>query len=331
MKNKILLSAFVLVAILSCQKDEVIDTSVPQYSAIDPDTPTDARPFIVDEAKSNSRTPGVPTTLISAASYKLVYSDEFDNGTILDETKWTKEDSGYNSKGLEGRDSALKWWGTSPNYVTVNNGYLKLSSHKSEVDRLFCGSVTSNNADNIGNDGIETKYGYFEALIDIQTPGVTGTQTAFWLMGDAMKDQPKGQSAGPIVGSGADGAEIDIFESSWLNDKTGTAIHCDGYVDGIKFGTGMHWTADNIENGFHYFGLLWRSDRLEIYYDGQLEVSMKAGEETKAVRFTESKYIPLVKEYIKLSAGAAFGNANTGFSTRAIGSIHTSLVDWVRV
>ncbi len=321
MKKFLWITAVATLTFISCQKeDDLVNTNSPT-SMIDPDTPKDVRPYFVNESISNGRTQGVPSTIYDASLYqlKLAYSDEFNNGTTLDATKWTKEDSGVATKGLDKRDPALTWWGTRPEYVSVNNGYLKLSSYKASPSSLFCGSIESNNK-------IETRYGYFEALIDIQSPGSTGTQTAFWLMGDAMKAQ---NTTGPIVGSGADGAEIDIFESSWLNDVVHTTIHCDGYVTGIKFGDGKAWTATGFETGYHYFGLLWRADKLAIFYDGQLEI--ESGTTSTPVHWGDAKYIPLVPEFIKLSVGAAFGNANTGFSSRAVGTTYTSLIDWVHV
>jgi beta-glucanase (GH16 family) len=286
----------------SCQKEDDLATTNSPISMIDPDTPKDARPYFVEESLTNGKTKGVPSIITDASKYKLTFSDEFNNGTTLDAGKWTKE-TDY-SKGLTDRDKNLTWWGVTPDYVAVGGGYLKLSSYKSGTDKLYCGSITSDNK-------IETQYGYFEAYIDIIDPASTGTQTAFWLQGD---------NQGHIDGSGNDGTEVDIFESSWLNNVAHTTVHCDGYAEATKFGDGRSWTGPNMTTGYHYFGCLWRSDIIAVYYDGVL-----------ACHIDGSKYIPRVKEYIKVSVGAAFGNANTGFSKKASGSTHTSLIDWVRV
>ena len=131
---------------------------------------------------------------------------------------------------------------------------------------------------------------------------------------------------------GSDGAEIDIFESCWTNDKTRTTIHIDGYNNNSTpphQSTGGapadEWGASGMKTGYHIWGLDWSRIYLRAYYDGVMKKE-----------FTNAKWIPTVKEYIILSTGAAFAiddeySGARGYTKRSIEMVTSSYVDYVRV
>jgi len=147
-----------------------------------------------------------------------------------------------------------------------------------------------------------------------------GNHTAFWL---------QGHNQGNVDNSGADGAEIDIFESAWVTNNTGVAIHFDGYGTSKK-NYGFSYNALNIHNGYHVFGLLWTPTYLEVYYDGLKVVSKNASRSsTLTVDTNGYPVVPQVPEWLWLSVGASFGDGD--FQSQSVGTLSDALVDYVRV
>jgi hypothetical protein len=290
-----LIYSLIFISLLACQESDNDNISLSQEpmitsgAAIDPATNASSPEFNI---------PG---------NWSLHWSDEFNS---FDQTKWEKNTPvKAKGRGLTGRDPNLKWWDWTDDNAWVNNGKLWLRSHKTANDSLACGAVYSKNK-------FDTKFGYFEAKIKIQNPKY-GSHTAFWL---------QGYNQGNIDKSGADGAEIDIFESVYKTNFTKSVVHIDGYANGVKRASTIKYDTHDMQDGqWHTYGLLWEPGALKIYLDGVLKTTYHGA------------FVPLVEEYLWLSVGAAFDADNTnsgakGFTTeRAVGSKHTSQVAWVRV
>ncbi len=103
-------------------------------------------------------------------------------------------------------------------------------------------------------------FGYFEAKVKF--PYSDGMWSAFWL---------QTLSQGQIGNGGKDGAEIDIYESSFWNKKdfVGHCIHYDGYGSKHKGGQATHSTGKNLYEGYHTFGLKWTPEEYVFYVDGE--------------------------------------------------------------
>ncbi len=301
-----LITSMAVLTIISCQKDdESVNDSSSVNSAVDPNTPLDAQPFILDGNSSTSKTQAPPGT-----GWTLKASDEFNDATY-NSNKWTKMDSGTTSRATGGNfNPDITWWGYKPAQAWQADGSFVLSSKKASSSRFECAAINSNN-----KTGLERKYGYYEASIDIQSPA-EGSHTAFWLQGD---------NQGDTTLDGQNGAEIDIFESAWTNETSRTTIHIDGYNNATGHestggGDNDSWSAPDINYLFRTYGLDWSKTYLKTYYNGNLKKTI-----------TGTKWIPLVDEYIILSTGASFGSGAPGFSSRAVGSVTYSYVDWIRV
>ena len=284
------------------QYDAIEDLNLEEVSMVDPDTPEDAQPYILEDDTENGRIMAPPGN-----GWTQVFSDEFNYTAEVPNTdKWT-ENVSNSSRSLNSRHSSLNWWGWKTGRVRVRNGNLELSSKKMDASTLYCGSVFSKNK-------YTFKYGYAEARIKIQHPQ-HASHTAFWL---------QGANQGNVNGTGSDGAEIDIFESAWTDNTTKSVVHIDGYGSSKQSQT-KKWDANGLNSGYHLFGLHWTADYLRIYYDGN-----------RKVEYGGQKWIPDVEEWLWLSCGAAFdvNAANSGarnFPTRTIGSVQISYVDWIRV
>jgi beta-glucanase (GH16 family) len=303
MKKIFLVSAMAVLAIISCQKDDdQLDLTQNEQSAIDPNTPSNAQPLIIEGSSSVGKIQAPPGT-----GWTLKASDEFNDATY-NTNKWTKLVS-PTSRAIGGnQDPAITWWGWVDALAWQADGKFVLASKKASSSRFECAAINSDN-----KTGLERKYGYYESSIDIQSPS-QGSHTAFWLQGD---------NQGDTTLDGSNGAEIDIFESAWTNDTSRTTIHIDGYGsahESIGGGDGDSWTAPDINYLYRTYGLDWSKTYLKTYYNGILKKTI-----------TGTKWIPTVNEYIILSTGASFGSGADGFSSRAVGSVTYSYVDWIRV
>ena len=233
------------------------------------------------------------------SNWILHFSDEF-NKDSLNLNKWSKLES-PSSRAPRPDLGIDDWWWKTEN-VYLDSGYLVLDVIKEDTNTMYCGAVNSNNK-------FETTYGYFEVRMKIADAD-KGTHTAFWFQGDAMSQ---------VDGTGNDGAEIDIFESSWLGDYTKSVIHIDGYGANHQADTRQYNTA-GIHNNFHIWGCSWTPDSIKIYYDNDLKVV-----------YANTMWIPQNNEYIYLSDGASFGLSGNYFANQPLGYLTSAYVDYIRV
>ncbi|NDV61239.1 glycoside hydrolase family 16 protein [Puniceicoccales bacterium CK1056] len=244
---------------------------------VDPATPADAQPVL-----------NVPT----GDDWVLEFSDEFN---FLDPSKWnvtvsTKTRSPRWDKGIQ------RWFWKEEN-VSVENGELVFKVTKPNSTTMYCGSVDSR--------GIyEPLYGFMEARIQI-APVVNAIHTAFWTQGQNMNN---------VDNSGADGAEVDIVETPWADERGQTVIHWDGYGANKKSKTNR-WSAPGLHTGYHTFSMHWTESFIDIFYDGVFKWRY------------EGVGIPQVREWLWLSVGASFGDGD--FQNGTYPSY--AYVDYVRV
>jgi beta-glucanase (GH16 family) len=302
MKKNFFLAVCLCTTIFSCQKIQSIDESLLNQNGIDPETPKNAKPFIIEENNSNSGviTEGVPTVISDYSQYSLKWSDEFD-GTSLNSSKWASQ---YTYKYVTNRHPDLNHLYQIHGNVSVSNGSLKLKSTKTTNNSLSGACVTG--------QGLKYfQYGYFEARMYIMRPSTSASQSSFWLMYD---------DNGVRDGSPNDGCEVDVFESSWTGNRMQSNLHWDGYGSDKGGASSPLWTANGSVDGYHLYGLLWRNDLLRVYYDGVAQVS-----------FSGYANVPQAAEYLKLSTNAAFGDAKDAYPTRPLNTEYVTYVDYVRV
>jgi beta-glucanase (GH16 family) len=190
-------------------------------------------------------------------TWKLVWQDEFE-GTQLDANKWDipeyKRRDGYWSRKAISLDG---------------QGHLVMSVVK-DGDKFLDGCVRT-------KDKFQHSFGYYVARIQLQKQ--QGHWSAFWLY-DA--------SVGKVGDEGRDGTEIDIMEKPWLDDRINYALHWDGYGKAHK-SKGTVVKVPGVMEGWHTFGLWWKSDEYVYYVDGKETWRTNAGG------------VSQVPEYIKLS------------------------------
>ncbi|MCG8580233.1 MAG: family 16 glycosylhydrolase [Bacteroidales bacterium] len=252
---------------------------------VDENTPADAQPVLDNTTGDN---------------WQLDFSDEFNTSTV-DPLKWNILES---SKSRAPRPALgiNDWWWKKAN-AWQQDGDLVLKVVKHDSNTMHCGSVNT-------NDLYETQYGYFEVRMKIADAS-KGTHTAFWFQGDNM---------GNVDNTANDGAEIDVFESAWLDDYTKSVVHIDGYGASHQANTKKYLTPGIHDGNYHTWGLHWTENFMDIYYDGVFKV-----------RYADAKWIVNSPEFIWLSNGASFGIEGDYFTGEPVGTLTHAWVDYVRV
>lgn len=137
------------------------------------------------------------------------------------------------------------------------------TGHECEVCKEKDGIFTSG-IETKGRDGMlfEQAYGYYEATVIL--PRGEGMWSAFWLQCDGT---------GKVGHKGEDGAEIDVYESSFLRNptQTGQAVHYDAYDYPWYHSEGnVTDTGKNLYDGEpHTYALKWTPDEYVIYVDSE--------------------------------------------------------------
>lgn len=254
--------------------------------------------------------PAVP----HSQDFELSWSDEFD-GDSLDADKWGghcfASGNTYMRKG--------GYWNTD--FATVKDGNLHIST-------VYCPEgYNGNGLPGWYTCGIDTSrsfsqtYGYFECRCIL--PKGTGAWSAFWMFCGGV---------GSIGNGGADGAEIDIFESPNYNvnkpigsRKVTSNIHYDGYAEAheMKNVCQPYVFINNPYEEFNTYGVEWNEDEYIFYINGI---------ETGRTDFGVSQ----VSEWLILSVevGGENGVAAESWAGQALepdAAVTDFIVDYVRV
>jgi len=178
--------------------------------------------------------------------YKLVWQDEFANGTTLDAAKWSHEVKG---PGWVNNELQTYVSGKSPKGQRVTelvDGKLHINCFK-EDGVIYSARV-------YGNVKTGWKYGYVEASILL--PSGKGTWPAFWMMPVNFKKWP-------------DDGEIDIMEEvGYHKDYVSSSLHATGHVHSNGTQVTKETYCKGAEGSFHTYGMEWTPDYFQFYVDG---------------------------------------------------------------
>lgn len=181
---------------------------------------------------------------------KLTFGDEFDSLDLY--STWKPTDQ-WGNRYLSGNSELQlyvdpKYKGLGLNPFSINDGVLTIKAAKSGGNASTLGKqYTSGMLSSHGTGGFSQQYGYFE--MRAQLPAGKGMWPAFWLLSDSGKWPP----------------ELDVMESiGSLDNYAVQSIHS---KDGNKGKT--TWTSENLQQGFHTYGMNWTADTITYYIDGQ--------------------------------------------------------------
>jgi beta-glucanase (GH16 family) len=173
---------------------------------------------------------------------KLVWEENFD-GKALNESVWNYELG-------DGCPNICGWGNNERQVYTKTNHQIKdgklVINVKKDGD-----SYTSTRITTQGKQ--EFKYGYMEARAKIPTG--QGIWPAFWMLGSNIK-----QVGWPMAG------EIDILEYVGKEpDMVFTSLHTkDSHGNTVN---SKKTKFENIEEGFHTYGINWTKDKIEFFVD----------------------------------------------------------------
>ena len=212
---------------------------------------------------------------IDMSKFVEVWRDDF-NGTELDTTKW-----------------GSSWWVTErkggywhEDMVRVENGNLIISAQyfdeplenryydewhdEIDFDEYKAGWYT---ADVTTQGKYEQTYGYFEVRCIL--PAATGLWSAFWMMNGQVVN---------VDGSGRDGTEVDVFESTyykdnwWGNDGVISGIVYDGYGPEMQNASiGKVFIENNPYEEYNTYGVEWNENENIFYVNGYETGRLDAG------------------------------------------------------
>ena len=177
--------------------------------------------------------------ILPPAGYKLVWSDEFNDGK-LDATKW------------DFRTDSKMWSKQRPENVSVRDGCLILAVKKEDAGgkHYTGGGIISKQA---------FKYGYYESRFKV--PPGAGWHTSFWMM---LHNGHGG--TGPTVSA----QELDVCENDSVNlTSYGVNVHKWNPQPQVAMGHKTVKTPD-LSADFHVYGCEFTPAQVKFYFDGTL-------------------------------------------------------------
>lgn len=196
---------------------------------------------------------------LDLSKFELVWEDDF-NSSALDTSVW----SGHQVK--QGNTTMRKGGYWNLDFVTVRDGNLHIST------KYYPDGYKGNGLPGWYSCGITSRYavkqtfGYFEVRCIL--PKGSGVWSAFWMTCTGVTN---------VDGSGTDGAEIDIFESSFYSQPTSTErnrvttnIHFDGY-GAEKQSTNVcrpYITTNDPYSEYNTYGVEWNENEYIFYING---------------------------------------------------------------
>jgi beta-glucanase (GH16 family) len=271
MKKKIpviVLIAMFIAHFISCSSQNKIGKSNTSPEFLDPSTPADATPFMANDSTTKESL---------QKAWKLVFSDEFNDGKI-DDNKWNIETS------VKKRVDVTLY--ADKDQLEEKDGNMYIYYRKSNISdtAYYAGRFTSKGK-------FAPIYGFLECRMHVVKPN--GHQTAFWMMPEG-----KGMSKEGIDSTANDGAEIDIAEGNKLKSYS-LGLHWDGYEKPAHKSNGRSIKAPDMhDTEYHIYAFEWTPTFLKFYFDGKVVATM-----------TDPKLIPHVAEFIYFS-GSCFGQSN---------------------
>jgi len=179
-------------------------------------------------------------------SYKLIWSDEFDQGT-LDTNKWTI------TTGNHGFGNAESQFYTDQNKnIRIESNQLVIEAHKEDYkdSKYTSGKLTT-------YKNLSMQYGKIE--VRGQIPKGKGSWPAIWMLSDAFEVGEKWPRCG----------EIDIMEHVGKDeDMIHFSLHSDHYNHIEKTQLTHFERFEKITERFAVYTVIWENDYIEFLIDG---------------------------------------------------------------
>ena len=183
--------------------------------------------------------------------YQLVWQDEFDSGSELNQNDWTHEVKGKGWVNNELQEYVNHKTPGGALVTEIKNGALRITALK-ENGKVYSGRVYAKVKEG-------WTYGYIEASIKL--PKGKGTWPAFWMMPVNFKSWP------------ADG-EIDIMEEvGYHPDYVSSSLHANAHDHSNNTQVTHEMKRAGAEGEFHTYAILWTAKNITTYVDGKVQLS----------------------------------------------------------
>jgi beta-glucanase (GH16 family) len=236
------------------------------------------------------------------AERPLIWSDEFNGKGLPDAAKWGNE-----TGRVRNREDQF-YTVDRPENARQEGGNLVIEARKEpwQGAQVTSASLTSKPA---------WKNVYFE--VRAKLPTGRGTWPAIWFLGEGHRI--RGQRGWPFCG------EIDLMEYvGYLPDKLHFTIHTGAADDKSHASKGTNITVPDVWKDFHTYGLDWKPDHLDMYFDGKLVFTYRPDPNNpNSWPFNKPAYLLL-----NLAIGGSWGGSN-GVDDAIFPA--KFLVDYVRV
>lgn len=189
--------------------------------------------------------------MVIPEGYKLVWNDEFNEGSELNSTDWRHEvqKSGWVNNELQNYANGSA---DGKRVTEIADNRLYINCFKGSNGKIYSGRVYAH----------ETQgwlYGIFEARIKL--PKGKGTWPAFWMM---PCNNDFGANSWPKCG------EIDIMEEVGVNPNyTSSSLHTEKFNHVMGTQITKERLTVGAEDGFHVYRLEWTPDYIKTYVDGK--------------------------------------------------------------
>ena len=201
--------------------------------------------------------PPDPGEIVVPEGYRLVWHDEFDEGSTLDPAQWTHEvkNAGWVNNELQ---NYVNHQTSSGRVVTeIKDGSLHIHCFK-EGGKIYSGRVYA-------HVGEGWQYGWFEARINL--PSGKGTWPAFWMM---PVNNDWSTNPWPMCG------EIDIMEEvGCVPNEVSSSVHTQDYNHTKNTQKTHAMTISKAEGEYHVYALEWTEDTITTYVDGKVQLAVK--------------------------------------------------------
>jgi beta-glucanase (GH16 family) len=240
------------------------------------------------------------------ADYKLVFEDEFDQGTRPDPTKWNYE-LGFL------RNNEAQFYTDRPENCRIENGKLIIEARKEQFP-----TGEGKKPAEYTSASIETRnqqawtYGYMEVRARI--PSGRGTWPAIWTLGSNI-----GEVGWPACG------EIDLMEHVGFDpDRLHGTIHTAAYNHVKRTQRGASFPIKDPHLEFHTYAVHWTPQLITFYFNDTPYFTFANEGKTRAEwPFDQPQYLKL-----NLAIGGAWGGIR-GIDDAVFP--HRFEIDWVRV
>jgi beta-glucanase (GH16 family) len=172
----------------------------------------------------------------------LDWSDEFNDNSKLDTTKWS-----YEVGGDGWGNNELQYYTFGEN-IKIENGVLKLIARKENKKKYTSTRIVTKNK-------AEWKYGRIE--IKAKLPKGRGTWPAIWMLPENY-----------FYGNGLNSGEIDIMEHVGFEpDVVHFSVHTKEYNSYLQNAKSKKITVKNVSENFHTYRMDWTPYGIRGYVD----------------------------------------------------------------